>query len=53
MECSFRFKFTRKKHPSPIIKKYITFGSFNNFSKISEETIEVWSKYLKKIMVQD
>ena len=43
------FKFIRKKYPSPIIKKKnITFGSFNNFSKISEETIEVWSKILKK-----
>ena len=43
------FKFTRKKHPSPIIKKkHITFGSFNNFSKIIDETIEVWSKILKK-----
>ena len=43
------FKYERKKYPSPSIKqKYITFGSFNNFSKISEETIKVWSTILKE-----
>ena len=26
-----------------------TLGSFNNYSKISEDTVEVWSKILKKI----
>ena len=32
----------------PCIKnKYFTFGSFNNFIKISEETIELWCKILK------
>ena len=29
-------------------KKYFKFGSFNNFQKISEATIKVWSKILKK-----
>ena len=28
---------------------YITLGSFNNFTKISDDTVEVWSKILKKI----
>jgi protein O-GlcNAc transferase len=33
----------------PAIKNgYITFGSFNNFIKISEETIELWCKILKE-----
>ncbi len=45
----FGFKKERKKYPPPIIKnKYLTFGSFNNFSKISDETIEVWANILKK-----
>ena len=29
--------------------KHITFGSFNNFLKISDEVVEVWSKILKKV----
>ncbi len=45
----FGFKKERKKYPSPFIKnKYVTFGSFNNFSKISNKTIDVWAKILKK-----
>ena len=28
---------------------YITLGSFNNYTKISDDTVEVWSKILKKI----
>ncbi|MDC1224353.1 hypothetical protein N8Z31_02495 [Pelagibacteraceae bacterium] len=33
----------------PALKNdYITFGSFNTFSKISDETITVWSEILKK-----
>ena len=32
----------------PAIKnKYITFGSFNNYGKLSDETIETWSVILK------
>ena len=32
----------------PAIKnKYITFGSFNNYGKLSNETIETWSEILK------
>ena len=29
--------------------KFITFGSFNNFLKINEEVIDVWSQILKKV----
>ena len=29
--------------------KFITFGSFNNFRKINENVISVWSRILKKI----
>ena len=44
------FDFERKENPPPLIKNnYITFGSFNNPSKISENVIFCWSKILKKI----
>ena len=44
------FKFERRFVEAPIKKnKYITFGSFNNFLKISDEVVEVWSKILKDI----
>jgi len=34
----------------PFIKnKYFTFGSFNNFRKISDENIEVWSEILRQV----
>ena len=31
------------------LNNHITFGSFNNFLKISNETIEAWSKILKNV----
>ena len=35
---------------SPFVKnKFITFGSFNNFRKINDNVISVWSRILKKI----
>ena len=44
------FKFERRFVEAPIKKnKYITFGSFNNFLKISDEVVKVWSKILKNI----
>jgi protein O-GlcNAc transferase len=44
------FKFERRFVEAPIKKnKYITFGSFNNFLKISDEVVKVWSKILKDI----
>jgi len=36
--------------PSPCLKNgYITFGCFNNLSKISEPTIALWAKILKQV----
>ncbi len=44
------FKFKRKYNELPCIKnKYFTFGSLNNFRKISDETIHAWSEILKKV----
>ena len=44
------FDFERAKLLTPATKNgYITFGSFNNFNKISDETIETWGSILKKI----
>lgn len=41
--------FDRKFNKSPVIKNdFFTFGSFNNFHKISDEVIETWSKILQK-----
>ena len=37
-----------KKLPA-IKNKYITFGSFNNLSKINDEVISLWSKIIKAI----
>ena len=44
------FEFERIENPPPFIKNdYITFGSFNNPSKINEDVIDCWSKILKNI----
>ena len=44
------FKITRKFNELPCLKKNkFTFGSFNNFRKISDETIKAWSEILKKV----
>ncbi len=44
------FEFTRKQASPPSVKNnYFTFGSFNNFSKINDKVIEVWSEILKKV----
>ena len=44
------FNFDRNYNLSPSERgKFITFGSFGNFRKISDETIEVWSKILNNI----
>ena len=37
------------KEPPAIKNKYITFGSFNNLSKINEEVVFLWSKILKAV----
>ena len=40
----------RSKYPIPYRQnKFITFGSFNNFNKINDSVIAVWSKNIKKI----
>ena len=44
------FDFERKENPPPLIKNnYITFGSFNNPSKINENVIGCWAKILENI----
>ena len=44
------FDFEREENPPPIIKNdFITFGSFNNPSKINENVIACWAKILKNI----
>ena len=40
----------RVYYQAPFVKnKFITFGSFNNFRKINDNVISVWSRILKKI----
>ena len=44
------FDFEREENPAPLIKNnYITFGSFNNPSKVNEDVISCWAKILKSI----
>lgn len=44
------FNYKRKFNKLPHLEnKTFTFGSFNNFRKISDETIEAWSKILEKV----
>lgn len=44
------FEQSRKNIEAPSIKKNIfTFGSFNNFNKISDETFECWVSILNKV----
>tara|TARA_Y100000768_G_scaffold113420_1_gene83603 strand:+ start:237 stop:1934 length:1698 start_codon:yes stop_codon:yes gene_type:complete len=44
------FHYDRQFNKLPSLnKKKFTLGSLNNFTKISDEVIEVWSKILKKI----
>jgi len=45
--CGFEYK--RELNKSPFENNnHFTFGSLNNFHKISDETIEIWSEILKK-----
>ena len=47
--CHSSFKFNREFIDTPAkSNEYITFGSFNNFLKISNEVVEVWSRILKE-----
>ncbi|MDC1113337.1 hypothetical protein OAS58_00315 [Candidatus Pelagibacter ubique] len=48
--CHSGFSTLRKENPTPLINnKHITFGSFNNTNKISDEVVSVWSNILKSI----
>ena len=48
--CHSGFKLDRKFSTLPFNKnKYMTFGSFNNFLKISDNVVKVWSKILQSI----
>ena len=48
--CHSGFNFERKKPTLPYKKNnFITFGSFNNFLKISDEVVDVWSTILNKL----
>ena len=48
--CHSGLNIKREEYPPPIINnKYITFGSFNNFLKINDNVVEVWSKILQNI----
>ena len=48
--CHSGYKHDRKENDTPSKKnQFITFGSFNNFKKINDEVIEVWSQILKKV----
>ena len=48
--CHSGFDIPRLQASAPIIEnKFITFGSFNNYNKINDRVIKVWSKILKKV----
>ena len=48
--CHSGLGISRIETPAPLIKnEHITFGSFNNAFKISDEVVSVWSKILKSI----
>ena len=48
--CHCGYEFERSKNELPLKKNnFITFGSFNNYNKINDNVIEVWSSILKKV----
>ena len=48
--CHSGINLQRSFTESPFIKnRYITFGSFNNFSKINDSVIDTWSKIIKSV----
>ena len=48
--CHSGYTIKRNENNMPLeTNKFITFGCFNNFKKINEDVIEVWSKILKYI----
>ena len=47
--CHSGYNIDRNKIVSPLEKnKFVTFGSFNNFLKINDDVVKVWSSILKK-----
>jgi len=45
--CHSGLNYNRKKIDPPMLKrKHITFGCFNNYNKITDQVIDVWSKIL-------
>jgi protein O-GlcNAc transferase len=48
--CHSKLNAERVDLEPPCLKnKYITFGSFNNFNKINDNVIDVWSQILKNV----
>ena len=48
--CHCGYEFERSKNELPSTKNnFITFGCFNNYNKINDSVIEVWSSILKKV----
>ena len=48
--CHSGLDIKRTFNESPFLKNgYLTFASFNNFSKINDSVIETWSKILKQV----
>ena len=48
--CHAGLNFKRKKINPPVLKKnFITFGCFNNYNKITDQVIDVWSKILNLV----
>ena len=49
--CHSELNVERVDLEPPCLKnKYITFGSFNNFNKINDSVIDVWSQILKNVI---
>ena len=48
--CHSGFNLKRTILPAPFLKnQYLTFGSFNNFSKVNDIVVSTWSKILRSI----
>ena len=48
--CHSGFNFKRLKNDTPSNKNnFITFGSFNNFLKIDDDVVKIWSSILKNV----
>lgn len=49
--CHCGFSIKKKFNPLPYsTNKFITFGSFNNYSKINDEVVATWSQILKNVV---